>query len=87
MYLSPILQATPGSRHGYDVVDHSRVSADLGGEDAFRSMVEVFRRYGNRWTAVLDTAVPRAELEGASTVKPGDMTTVINHSLQLLRRG
>jgi (1->4)-alpha-D-glucan 1-alpha-D-glucosylmutase len=45
VYLSPILQAVPGSRHGYDVVDHSRVSADLGGEDAFRSMVEVFHRY------------------------------------------
>jgi enoyl-CoA hydratase/carnithine racemase len=35
-YLSPILQANPGSAHGYDVVDHSRVSADLGGEEAFR---------------------------------------------------
>ncbi len=46
VYLSPILQASPGSRHGYDVVDHSRVSADLGGEDEFRSMVEVFHRYG-----------------------------------------
>ena len=46
VYLSPILQAVPGSRHGYDVVDHSRVSADLGGEDAFRSMVEAFHRYG-----------------------------------------
>jgi (1->4)-alpha-D-glucan 1-alpha-D-glucosylmutase len=45
VYLSPILQAVPGSRHGYDVVDHSRVSADLGGEDAFRSMVEAFHRY------------------------------------------
>ncbi len=44
VYLSPILQAIPGSRHGYDVVDHSRVSADLGGEDAFRSMAEVFHR-------------------------------------------
>jgi isoamylase len=45
------------------------------------------RRYGTRWTTVLDTALPRAELEDASTVKPGDMTTVINRSLQLLRRG
>ncbi len=45
------------------------------------------RRYGQRWTTVLDTALPRAELEDASTVKPGDMTTVINHSLQVLRRG
>jgi (1->4)-alpha-D-glucan 1-alpha-D-glucosylmutase len=45
-YLSPILQAAPGSRHGYDVVDHSRVSADLGGEAALRAMVGRFRRHG-----------------------------------------
>jgi (1->4)-alpha-D-glucan 1-alpha-D-glucosylmutase len=38
VYLSPILQATPGSRHGYDVIDHSRISAELGGEDEFRVM-------------------------------------------------
>jgi (1->4)-alpha-D-glucan 1-alpha-D-glucosylmutase len=30
-YLSPVLQAAPGSTHGYDVVDHSRPSAALGG--------------------------------------------------------
>ena len=45
-YLSPILQAAPGSVHGYDVVDHSRVSTDLGGEGAFRDMVAQFRRHG-----------------------------------------
>ena len=45
VYLSPILQANPGSPHGYDVVDHSRVSTDLGGEDAFRAMVETFHRH------------------------------------------
>src|SRR4029077_11256014 len=45
-YLSPILQANPGSVHGYDVVDHSRVSADLGGEPAFRDMAAEFRRHG-----------------------------------------
>jgi malto-oligosyltrehalose synthase len=43
-YLSPILQANPGSPHGYDVVDHSLVSTDLGGENAFRAMVETFHR-------------------------------------------
>ena len=31
-YLSPILQATPGSTHGYDVVDHGHVNYELGGE-------------------------------------------------------
>jgi (1->4)-alpha-D-glucan 1-alpha-D-glucosylmutase len=34
-YLSPILQAVPGSQHGYDVIDHSQISADLGGEEQF----------------------------------------------------
>ncbi len=46
VYLSPILQAAPGSGHGYDVVDHSRVSADLGGEDDFRVMAGRFREHG-----------------------------------------
>ena len=45
VYLSPILQANPGSPHGYDVVDHSLVSADLGGEPAFREMVAEFHRH------------------------------------------
>jgi (1->4)-alpha-D-glucan 1-alpha-D-glucosylmutase len=31
LYLSPILQAAPRSQHGYDVVDHSCVSNQLGG--------------------------------------------------------
>ena len=44
VYLSPILQANPGSPHGYDVVDHSLVSTDLGGEPAFREMVAEFHR-------------------------------------------
>lgn len=35
VYLSPILQAAPGSTHGYDVVDPEAVSTALGGEEAF----------------------------------------------------
>jgi len=31
LYCSPYLQATPGSTHGYDVVDHRRINEDLGG--------------------------------------------------------
>jgi (1->4)-alpha-D-glucan 1-alpha-D-glucosylmutase len=46
VYLSPILQANPGSAHGYDVVDHSRISTDLGGEDEFRAMVKQFHDHG-----------------------------------------
>ncbi|HYZ00421.1 MAG TPA: alpha-amylase family glycosyl hydrolase, partial [Candidatus Binatia bacterium] len=42
-YLSPVLQAAPGSTHGYDVVDHSRVSAELGGEAAWDRLVGAAR--------------------------------------------
>ncbi len=34
VYSSPYLQAAPGSKHGYDVVDHHRVNEELGGSDA-----------------------------------------------------
>jgi (1->4)-alpha-D-glucan 1-alpha-D-glucosylmutase len=45
-YLSPVLQAAPGSMHGYDVVDHTRLSADAGGEPAFRRLVEALHADG-----------------------------------------
>jgi (1->4)-alpha-D-glucan 1-alpha-D-glucosylmutase len=38
LYLSPSLQARPGSTHGYDVIDPTRVSEDLGGEEEFRAL-------------------------------------------------
>jgi (1->4)-alpha-D-glucan 1-alpha-D-glucosylmutase len=34
LYSSPYLEAVPGSTHGYDVIDHHRVSRDLGGAEA-----------------------------------------------------
>jgi len=46
VYLSPILQAAPGSTHGYDVVDHARINAELGGEAGYRRMSEVFAKRG-----------------------------------------
>jgi (1->4)-alpha-D-glucan 1-alpha-D-glucosylmutase len=38
LYLSPSLQARAGSTHGYDVVDPTRVSEELGGEDELRAL-------------------------------------------------
>ncbi|EKD83061.1 MAG: hypothetical protein ACD_39C00909G0002 [uncultured bacterium] len=35
LYLSPCLQAVPGSMHGYDVVDHSHINTELGGNYGF----------------------------------------------------
>ncbi|ALG08094.1 malto-oligosyltrehalose synthase [Kibdelosporangium phytohabitans] len=39
VYASPVLAATPGSTHGYDVVDPSIASPALGGEDARMRLV------------------------------------------------
>src|SRR5690348_13098989 len=43
IYSSPILAARAGSTHGYDVVDHSRINPELGGEDGFRALVQTLR--------------------------------------------
>src|SRR5437763_6098308 len=40
LYLSPSLQARRGSTHGYDVVDPTRISEELGGEDEFRALAQ-----------------------------------------------
>jgi (1->4)-alpha-D-glucan 1-alpha-D-glucosylmutase len=46
VYLSPYLQAAPGSTHGYDVVDHQTVSQELGGAEAHSRMCDAFRASG-----------------------------------------
>ena len=38
LYTSPLLAAVPGSTHGYDVVDHTKVDAELGGEEGRRAL-------------------------------------------------
>lgn len=43
VYSSPILTARAGSIHGYDVVDPTRVNAELGGEQGLRAFVAVLR--------------------------------------------
>jgi (1->4)-alpha-D-glucan 1-alpha-D-glucosylmutase len=45
VYSSPILQAAPGSMHGYDVVDHDRVNRELGGEAAFERLVAALHEH------------------------------------------
>jgi (1->4)-alpha-D-glucan 1-alpha-D-glucosylmutase len=39
LYLPPSFQARPGSMHGYDVVDPTSISEELGGEAEFRALV------------------------------------------------
>ncbi|WP_435642814.1 malto-oligosyltrehalose synthase [Streptomyces sp. H49] len=46
LHLSPVLEAVPGSAHGYDVVDHGRVRAELGGEEGLRALAGTAREHG-----------------------------------------
>ncbi|WP_433545154.1 malto-oligosyltrehalose synthase [Streptomyces sp. CA-294286] len=46
LHLSPVLEAVPGSTHGYDVVDHARVREELGGEEGLRSLSRTARAHG-----------------------------------------
>ncbi|MEV0325734.1 malto-oligosyltrehalose synthase [Micromonospora echinospora] len=46
LYSAPLLTATPGSAHGYDVVDHCAVNPELGGEAARRRLVAALRAAG-----------------------------------------
>src|SRR6266511_162041 len=46
LYTAPLLAATPGSEHGYDVVDHSRVNPEIGGEDGRRELSAALRAAG-----------------------------------------
>ncbi len=46
LYLPPSFQARPGSMHGYDVVDPTSISEELGGEAEFRALVEAAHEAG-----------------------------------------
>ncbi len=46
LYCSPYLQATPGSTHGYNVVDHRRVNEELGGAAGHARLHSALRDHG-----------------------------------------
>jgi (1->4)-alpha-D-glucan 1-alpha-D-glucosylmutase len=76
-YLSPVLDAVPGSAHGYDVTDHARVRPELGGEKGLRALAE--RLHARGLGVVLDI-VPN------HMAVPADMT--LNRQLwSVLRDG
>ena len=45
-YASPILAARPGSNHGYDVCDPTRLNPDLGGDQDFDAFAAALRQRG-----------------------------------------
>jgi (1->4)-alpha-D-glucan 1-alpha-D-glucosylmutase len=46
LHLSPVLEAVPGSTHGYDVTDHGAVRAELGGEEGLRALARTAHEHG-----------------------------------------
>ncbi|MEX2157827.1 MAG: alpha-amylase family glycosyl hydrolase, partial [Dehalococcoidia bacterium] len=46
LYVSPVSQARPGSAHGYDVVDPTRVNAELGGRRGLERLAAALRSRG-----------------------------------------
>jgi (1->4)-alpha-D-glucan 1-alpha-D-glucosylmutase len=63
IYCSPVLQAAPGSTHGYDVVDNHRVSDELGGEQARVRFLGKLREFG--MGQVLDIVPNHMAITGA----------------------
>jgi (1->4)-alpha-D-glucan 1-alpha-D-glucosylmutase len=45
-YLSPLLKARPGSRHGYDITDHSSLNPEIAGAEDFERFVAELKRRG-----------------------------------------
>jgi (1->4)-alpha-D-glucan 1-alpha-D-glucosylmutase len=65
VYLSPVAEAVPGSTHGYDVTDHTRVRDELGGLAGLTALLETLVERG--MGALVDhvpnhVAVAQAEL-------------------------
>lgn len=46
LYCSPVLAARPGSRHGYDVADPTRINPEIGTEEEWRALADDLHRRG-----------------------------------------
>src|ERR1700754_5180231 len=64
LYLPPSFQARSGSTHGYDVVDPSSISNELGGADEFDALVEAVQDAG--MGIVLDIVPNHMATDGAN---------------------
>ena len=46
VYASPLQTARPGSTHGYDIVDHTRINPELGGQEGFLRLSDALKLHG-----------------------------------------
>jgi (1->4)-alpha-D-glucan 1-alpha-D-glucosylmutase len=45
LYASPFMKARKGSTHGYDIVDHTHLNPELGGEAAFERLSDALKQH------------------------------------------
>jgi (1->4)-alpha-D-glucan 1-alpha-D-glucosylmutase len=45
LYASPFMKARKGSTHGYDIVDHTRINPELGGDAGFLRLSEALKAH------------------------------------------
>jgi (1->4)-alpha-D-glucan 1-alpha-D-glucosylmutase len=45
LYASPFMKARKGSSHGYDIVDHTRINPELGGDAGFERLSQALKRH------------------------------------------
>lgn len=46
LYASPYLKARPGSRHGYDIIDHNTLNPEIGSYEEFERLCETLMQHG-----------------------------------------
>ncbi|MBD1804617.1 malto-oligosyltrehalose synthase [Microcoleus sp. FACHB-SPT15] len=49
LYASPIFKATPGSTHGYDVVDPTQLNPELGAPEDFEALTSEIKNHDMGW--------------------------------------
>jgi len=78
LYASPITTAQPGSVHGYDTVDYTRVNPELGGEAALKRLVDTLRAH--RMGLIVDIVPNHMGIGGAHNAWWLDILTWGRHS-------
>ncbi|MDD1620926.1 MAG: malto-oligosyltrehalose synthase [Methylococcaceae bacterium] len=46
LYASPYLKARPGSRHGYDIIDHNALNPEIGTDEEFERLCKTLAQHG-----------------------------------------
>ncbi len=59
-YASPYLKASPGSTHGYDIVDHGCLNPEIGTPDEYEAWVAALRK----WTGTNPRCRPQSHGRG-----------------------